>query len=202
MGTVNVFWSARNLAHRMNPFGNHHFILIDGAVATGGLPLEQYKGQTFITLGGFSIGGNLVFEANNQSDKDSVKEHIDDPAWWRADFGFRGNLIPPPSGNSTAFAELLCRYSLNYRENEKIKPIPYTLFNGICSAWVNTILKAAGVPDHVRNKAGDFWGIDAGEKVEIPEEMFTGKIEDGGQYPSNPYIDPIYKPKDPYIKTP
>jgi hypothetical protein len=172
MREAKVYWSARNLADWWNPFGNHHFVLIKtDAPILSVTPLE-YKGEHFMTLGGFSIDGVLTFQANNSSDVQAVKDRIDDPAGWEPDMDLQKHRVAPPYGVDLWFAQGLVVRSLYFEENSRATPIPYELFGDNCSAWVNTLFKVVGVPIGERRRAGQFRGIDAGEGVDIPESMF------------------------------
>ena len=189
MKEAKVYWAARNLSTWWNPLGNHHFILIETQVAQSGVSLINHKGVSFVTLGGFSINGFLTFQANDLSDVRSVKEKIDDLSWWKPDMGFAGHQIYPPNSSDLEFVRTLVRYSFNFEANSKVTRLPYELFGGNCSAWVNTLFKVAGISLKDRQKAGQFWGIDAGERIEIPEEMFTTRrppyIPPHNPYPPN-----------------
>lgn len=182
-----VYWSARNLGAWWNPFGNHHFVLIMTAAHFGGLTPTQYKGESFLTLGGFSVNGLLKFEANNSSDVQSVKDKIDGLSWSEPNLDLQKHRVAPPNGSDPAFARELVRRSLIFEQNSKATPIPYELFGDNCSAWVNTLFKVCGVPIGERRRAGQFRGIDAGERIEIPEELFEQRKS---------YIPP--QPRDSY----
>ncbi|MGH9948330.1 MAG: LysM peptidoglycan-binding domain-containing protein [Pyrinomonadaceae bacterium] len=171
MELAKVYWSARNLGAWWNPFGNHHFVLIKNANVVEGLVPVEYKGEKFLTLGGFSINGLLIFEANNASDVQSCKDKIDGRRW-EPDMDLQRHRVAPPNGSDPAFAALLAKLARNFERNSRTSPIPYELFGDNCSAWVNTIFKVAGVPLGERRRAGQFRGIDAGEQIEIPEELF------------------------------
>jgi hypothetical protein len=170
-----VYWSARNLWDWWNPFGNHHFVLIRTAVKILNLTPIQYKGENFLTLGGFSINGVLTFQANNSSDVQSVKEKIDDPSQWEPNLDLQKHRVAPPYGVDLWFAQGLVVRSLYFEQNTRFTPMPYELFGDNCVAWVNTLFKVVGVPLGERRRAGQFRGIDAGERIEIPEDMFNDR---------------------------
>lgn len=172
MREAKVYWSARNLSNWWNPFGNHHFVLIKIAVPILSVNPVQYKGEHFMTLGGFSINGFLTFQANNSSDVQSVKDRIDDPSGWEPDMDLQKHRVAPPYGVDLWFAQSLVVHSLYFEENSKASPIPYELFGDNCAGWVNTLFKVVGVPLGERRRAGQFRGIDAGERIELPESLF------------------------------
>lgn len=186
-----VYWSARNLGAWWNPFGNHHFVLIKTEMGFEGLFPVQYRGVSFLTLGGFSINGVLTFQANNLSDIQSVKEKVDG-RWLEPSMDMQKHRVAPPRGSDVEFAHHLVFHSHIFEENSKAKPIPYELFGDNCAAWVNTLFKVVGVPIDERRRAGQLWGIDAGERIEIPEDMFKDR-------PS--YIPP-YDPDRPHKPDP
>jgi hypothetical protein len=167
-----VYWSARNLAGWWNPFGNHHFVLIRTAKPILSVGPVHYKGEDFMTLGGFSVNGLLKFEANNSTDVQSVKDKIDTLGVWEPSLDMQKHRVAPPYGVDRWFAEGLVVRSLYFEENSRSTPMPYELFGDNCAAWVNTLFKVVGVTLGERRRAGQFWGIDAGERLEIPEEMF------------------------------
>lgn len=174
MADVEVYWAARDLAG--SPFGNHHFILI---MLPENYSMQQIKTQTegsqrFVTLGGFAESGNLVFKSNDSSDVQSVKEVLNPSlrSWYTADYDMERNKITPPTGGGWNFATTLERLAFNYEKNTKTSPVPYSLKNENCAAWVNTILKVAGVSAGERIRLGEFSGIDWGEEDEIPESLF------------------------------
>lgn len=43
MGIARIYWAARNLGAWWNPFGNHHFALIETAIAPGKVSLISYR---------------------------------------------------------------------------------------------------------------------------------------------------------------
>jgi nucleoid-associated protein YgaU len=132
----------------------------------------QYKGESFLTLGGFYVSGFLVFGANNSEDVQSIKDKIDGMSWGEPNLDLQKHRVAPPNGSDPAFTEELVRRSLIFDKNSKATPIPYELFGDNCAAWVNTLFKVCGVPLGERIRAGQFRGIDAGERLEIPEELF------------------------------
>lgn len=180
MGTIATFWNARNLASRWNiGAGNHHYILIvvDGVRLPTPFRTQTHNKAEFITLGAFSVGGNMVFEANNASDSASAKDLFDNTPikdfFNPFDWGTQKHLVKPPDGNAFRFAANVAQFALNYQAKTKINPLPYTLTDDNCASWVNTLFKVAGIPSDERIRLGQFWGIDAAEKLEIPEDLFT-----------------------------
>jgi hypothetical protein len=178
MSAAIIYWSARNLAAWYNPVGNHHFALIlthSYKIVPGGIWLQRYKGASFLTLGAYKINNCLTFQPNHPSDVQSVRDKIDNPGLIQREpnLNFQGHQVNSPNGSDYRFAERLIKLSLKFEQNTKTSPIPYELFGDNCAAWVNTLFKVAGVPVTERIKAGQFWGIDAGEKILIPVEMFT-----------------------------
>lgn len=167
-----VYWSARNLYAWWNPLGNHHFVLIKTSKPILSVKPLEYKGEYFMTLGGFNVDGLLKFEANNSSDVQSVKDKIDGLSWSEPNMDLQKHRVAPPYGVDLWFAQGLVFRSLCFERNSKVAPIPYELFGDNCAAWVNTLFKSAGVPIGERRRAGQFWGIDAGERLEISEDLF------------------------------
>lgn len=181
MGTVEVYWNARNLGSNWNiGAGNHHYILIvtNGNKLQGSIPTQNCSGAEFITLGGFNIGGNMVFMANNPEDSASAREIFSNSSLWNFlnpfDWGAQKHLVKPPNGNSLQFASQVVRLALNYEINTRANPLPYSIEDDNCAAWVNTLFKAAGIPLTERTRLGQFWGIDWAERLEIPENLFKG----------------------------
>jgi hypothetical protein len=179
MGTVATFWNSRNLASSWNiGAGNHHYILI--VVEAVRLPTtiktQTHNGAEFMTLGAFSVGGNMVFEANNASDSASAKDIFDKTPikdfFNPFDWGTQQHLVKPPGGNAFQFASNVTQFALNYQAKTKVNPLPYGLFDDNCASWVNTLFKVAGISAAERVRLGQFWGIDAAEKLEIPEDLF------------------------------
>src|SRR5262249_54591930 len=167
-----VYWSARNLYAWWNAFGNHHFVLIKTPKAILTVNPVEYKGEYFMTLGGFSVDGLLKFEANNASDVQSVKDKIDGRSWSEPNLDMQKHRVAPPYGVDLWFAQGLVVRSLYFERNVSATAIPFHLFSQNCAAWVNTLFKVVGVPLGERQRAGQFRGIDAGERLEIPEDLF------------------------------
>ena len=67
----------------------------------------------------------------------------------------------------TAFINILSSVIETYLDN-----CPYSLIDENCAAWVNTMLKKAGISDEIREDLGEFWGIDWGEEDLIPDQFF------------------------------
>lgn len=173
MAQPKIYWSARNLSGWWNPFGNHHFVLITSAPPILNLSPVRYKNESIMTLGAFMVDGFMVFDANNSSDIQSVKDKIDNPAGWEPSLDMQKHRVAPPYGVDLYFAQGLVVRALRYQQNTKVTPFRYELFGDNCAAWVNTLFKGYGVPDGERRRAGQFWGIDAGERLEIPEALFN-----------------------------
>ena len=181
MGTATVFWNGRNLGSSWNiGLGNHHYILIvvNGICLPTTIRTQTHNGVEFMTLGAFSVGGNMVFEANNISDVASAKDIFDNTPikdfFNPFDWGTQKHKVTPPTGNDTQFAILATQLAQNYERNTRIKPLPYTLSDDNCASWVNTLFKVAGISESERRRLGQFWGIDWAEKLEIPENLFYG----------------------------
>ena len=180
MGSAQVCWNARNLGSAYNiGAGNHHYILIvvDGICLPTPIKTQIHNEVEFLTLGAFSVGGNMVFEANNASDSASAKELFNNTPikdfFNPFDWGAQTHKVTPPSGSSLQFAIKTIQLALNYEKNTKVNPLPYTIYDDNCAAWVNTLFKVAGVSDSERRRLGQFWGVDWAEKVEIPESLFA-----------------------------
>jgi len=169
-----VFWAARDLDGI--PAGNHHFILIflDFKESLLRTKAEFSNGQKFATLGAFEIEGNLVFTANQPTDVRSVKEVLDPSilVGW-SDFDMENHKINPPTGGGWSFAVKVEELAYNYMRKTEESPVEYNWYDENCAAWVNTLFKVAGVPQHERIAAGTFSGIDAGEEDLLSEELFS-----------------------------
>lgn len=172
--TIEVYWASRDLAGM--PWGNHQFILIT-------IPqsyhltsiLMQTEGELkFITLGAFkSDNGNLIFKANEPNDILSVRETLNPSLQsWYSDFDMSQQRVKAPDGGELAFAIKLIELALKYSNNTYYSPIPYSLVDQNCAAWVNSVFKAAGVSLDNRLSAGEFSGIDWGEEDELDETLF------------------------------
>ncbi len=171
-----VYWAARDLDSMLAPIGNHHFILImAGQGVTLSHPMKCENGKHFITLGGFKKSGRLKFEANNAADVMSVREVIDPGehvSIWKSDFDMEHHKITPSGMNGRVFAEKCIRLAKNYAMQEKLQPLAYSLFHHNCVAWVNSLFKAACVPNKDRIRASDFWGVDVSETTCLPAFYF------------------------------
>lgn len=176
MAETNVYWNARNLGSRFNfGFGNHHYILIsigDNGLQTS-ITHQTTNGFKFLTLGAFNIDGNMVFQANNESDVVSAKEVFGEYGGNWFDWGTQKHKVNPPFGDGKQFAEYCIKLALNYERNTKTNPLPYSLVDENCAAWVNTLFKAANVSRAERRRIGEFWGVDWGEEDKIPIRLFN-----------------------------
>lgn len=91
----------------------------------------------------------------------------------------RDHRVMPTGGSDMSLAQELVRRSLNFERNSRIIRITFDPYHSIPdllygSAWVNTLLKASGVPAMERRKAGTFWGNDyAKERNLIREDIFA-----------------------------
>lgn len=177
MPDVHVYWAARDLDGP--PVGNHHFVLItfDESVAFPPIPTQMEKGQRFITLAAVKSAdgkGNLVFAANQRADVTSVREFINPDehvSWYKADFDMEQHEVTPV-GNALTFAQRLVQLAQVFDRNSKTSPIPYSLRDENCAAFVNTLLKLAGVPATQRLDLGEFSGVDWGEEDTVPDRLF------------------------------
>lgn len=192
MGKVATYWNSRNLGSRWNiGAGNHHYILIvvSGICLPTPIKTQTHNGTEFMTLGAFSVGGNMVFEPNNGSDSASAKDIFDKTPlkdfFNPFDWGTQKHLVKPPNGNAFQFAAAVTQFALNYQAKTKINPLPYSLVDDNCASWVNTLFKVAGISLDERIRLGQFWGIDAAEKLEIPENLFA----------NNSYVPRSYIPR-------
>lgn len=168
-----VYWAARDLDGP--PWGNHQFILIflDDNQSLMQTKTQTINGQKFATLGGHKVSGKLVLIANQRADVRSVEEVLDPSTVSRwSDFDLEKHKITPPSGGDWSFAVEVERLAYNYDRNATATPIDYALANENCSAWVNTLLKVAGIIESERIRLGEFRGIDWGEEDFLPEDYF------------------------------
>jgi hypothetical protein len=172
-GMAEVFWATRDLDGP--PLGNHHFILIflDFKESLLRTKAEFSSGQKFVTLAGHKSEGNLIFLANQRADVESVKEVLDPTtATGWSDFDMEKHKINPPEGGGWSLSVKIEELAYKYEKNAASSPVDYALFNENCSAWVNTLLKVAGISEHDRTTAGEFSGIDAGEEDLLDESLF------------------------------
>ena len=169
-----VYWGARDLDS--SPFGNHHFVLIFVGGCYGLPPLVTKKEFTtrFVTMGGFKVGKLLKYQANNGSDVNAVRELLGCPNKRSnlIDYDLEKNKVAAPGGDGLEFAKKLVQLAENYKIKSATKPVTYNLWDYNCSCWVNTIFKVAGVNKQVREKAGEFSGIDWGEEDLLSEDLF------------------------------
>ncbi len=169
-----VYWSARDLAS--SPTGNHHFILIylDAIYSLPPFATLIEKETRFVTLGAFSVGGNLAFIANEPSDVTSVREEINTKKrGWFSDFDLEKNRVPSPLASDQKFAETLVKQALAFKVNTQSKKIEFSLSSQNCAAWVNTMFKIAGVTQANRESFGEFNGVDWGEEGLLDESLFV-----------------------------
>ena len=174
-----VYWAARDL--NGPPVGNHHFVLIvlDEGETLPGIPTKieivGSKVVRFVTLGAFKVDGRLKFEANNNADVTSMREYTDPGehvSWYKADFDMERNAVSVAGKTGIELARQLVQFANNYVKNEDKSNVAYDLANENCSAWVNSILKKAGVTSAARVKAGEFFGFDWGEEDAVPATLF------------------------------
>ncbi|MEZ5307418.1 MAG: hypothetical protein R2684_09760 [Pyrinomonadaceae bacterium] len=181
MATVATSWVARNLGSKMNiGFGNHHFIMIQpgGFAMPGGIEIKNAGGTDFLTLGAFnSDEGNMVFEANNESDVGAATEILTGSGLGRFlnpfDWGAQKHEVTPPHQGVAVFAVEVVQRALNYKRNTDSTPLKYTLSDDNCASWVNTLFKVVGVSAAERKRLGQFWGVDWAEQLEIPDHLFN-----------------------------
>jgi len=138
-----------------------------------------YAGTDFMTIGAFAIkqGGSkrLLVVNNDSTDVHAVKEVLN-PAMasrqW-ADLDLEKHEIMPPTGKTPdAFVkDILVKVAL-YKKNEAKKSVPYSLIDENCACWVNSLMKACGISQAARLKAGEFSGFDWGEEDEIDASYF------------------------------
>ncbi|MBB4285686.1 hypothetical protein [Roseospira goensis] len=179
--TAKVYWCARDLAG--SPWGNHHFILVvqgtPRITSTMNVTWQSFSGSQFFTIGAFkkTKGGTsrLLVQYNETSDVEAVKEVLNPKraaAKW-ADFDLERHALKPPGGRTLdAFVKEILTRAEHYKKNEAKTPIPYSLLDENCAAWVNSLLKACGLSQAERQKAGEFSGFDWGEEDTIPARYF------------------------------
>jgi len=176
---VKVYWAARDLDSFF--WGNHHFILIMFDKKSENPTRYDAQGDKggpfFVTLAAFKEedkNNRLMFRANDSSDVRSVQEVLNPKKYatrsW--DYDMEQNRIKSPSGSDSSFAQKLEQLSRNYERNEAKSNVTYALLNENCAAWVNTLLKVAGVSAATRLKQGEFSGFDWGEEDKVPESLF------------------------------
>lgn len=176
-----VYWAARDL--KILPVGNHHFILV---VPDNPDELPEEIQKMLVDLGGGKKGftlaasrspdGRLQFESNNDTDRQSVREHFDpeEHVTWLPDYDLEKNEVEPPKGmTETEFIERQVQLAQNYETNEAQNNVEFDTSDQNCAAWANTMFKIAGVGEHEREEAGDFFGFDQGEEYLLDESLFT-----------------------------
>jgi hypothetical protein len=170
---ADVYWAARDLDGP--PWGNHQFILIylDDNESLISTESQSEASQSFVTLGGHIGDGNLVYFPNQSADVRSVREVLDPSTitGW-SDYDMEKKYISPPNGGGWGFAVQIEELAQNYLNNSASTPVEYDLWDENCAAWVNTLLKVAGVSKATRMRAGEFSGIDWGEEDLLPVSMF------------------------------
>ena len=163
-----VYWCARDLAS--SPLGNHHFLVFipdNPNDFKDFKDLKDFSGNNKgFTVGGFKVGKFLNREINNNDDEEAINEYFGGPDnGWDPEF----HEIARPAGMSdTEFIKKLQAIANTYKNNT----IEYDLNDENCAAWVNTLLKTAGISDADREKYGEFFGIDWGEEDLLPPNSF------------------------------
>ena len=183
-----VYWCARDLDGI--PIGNHHFILIVAPNTTGGFDGESVltedasEGTTyFYTIGAFKKENEdlkfIKVSINQNADVQAVREYLDPDEHTNPiepDFDLEPHFVAPPSGSIENFISSVVQLAVNYKSKEdniEYPPIPYSLIDENCSAWINTLFKVAGIGKSEREELGEFFGIDFGEEDLISEEFFA-----------------------------
>lgn len=172
-----VYWATRDLEE--SPVGNHHLILVVPDNPNE-LLIQEYLvdlggGKKGFTLAAFEKYGRLQFESNNDTDLQSVREHFDPEKFvtWLPDYDLEKNKVGPPNGmTDAAFIELQVQLARNYETNEAQNNVLYGTLDQNCATWVNTLFKVAGVGEHEREEAGEFFGWDWGEEDLLDESLF------------------------------
>jgi hypothetical protein len=174
MSATRVYWAARDLSSFF--VGNHHFLLVylSQGASLAEVLTNKVKGQRFVTLAAIRKSGNLVFQENDADDVRAVREVLDPSVTkvWKPDLDLEKHRVRPPSGGDLAFAQALVRLALNYRRRTAKQPVPYHLVGDNCAAWVNTLLRVAGVPKSQRVQLGEFSGIDWREEDLLDPSLF------------------------------
>jgi hypothetical protein len=168
-----VYWAARDLSSFF--WGNHQFLLVilEKDEAMQKAKTQEESGTKFVTIAGHQPNGNLVYVPNEPGDIASVKETLNKKlSGYVYNYSLEKHLISPPRGNGWDFAIQLEAMAEKYAVNTKAKPVKYSLANQNCSAWVNTLLKIAGISANARQTAGEFNGIDWGEEDLLDESLF------------------------------
>jgi hypothetical protein len=181
--TNGVYWSARDLDD-CKFLGNHQFLLLATADKNmkfnGVLPIaaDTVCGTSyFFTVGGFKTDNYILIEKiNESSDIKSVHEYTN-PAqhvgWLSTDYDLEIHSVPPPSGSTvTSLIKKVMELATNYLKKD-INTLPsYKLKDENCAAWINTLLKVAGLNETIRETLGEFDGFDWGEEDYIPDHFF------------------------------
>lgn len=173
-----VYWAARDLGDWWKCVGNHHFVLIElqGGATLTDIIAERVGDVQLVTLAGNKEGDRLVFASNMKmkADLDAIREElVPGQKTWKPDLDLEKHEVSPPTGGGLGFAQLLEKLANTFKAKSAASPVQYHLQDENCAAWVNSLLKAAGVPLAIRMKAGEFDGVDWGEEDELPQALFV-----------------------------
>ena len=167
-----VYWCTRDL----NSFfwGNHHYLTIIPDNPDDFTDLKDFsgnhKGYVIAAIREKGPDGKhyLNYQKNDNNDVEAVNEYFggDDKGW---DPEFHEITDVPDGMSDTEFIRKIQAIANSYQPNTVI----YDLWDENCAAWVNTLLKIAGVSETNRLKYSEFFGFDWGEEDELPRSSFT-----------------------------
>ncbi len=168
---IGGYWCARDL--KSSPIGNHHFFLLvvdKDMEIFGNNKVNEKDKVMFYTFGGFDKG-KLKEIVNNDTDVKSVNEKT---KWWKPDLDIEAHKIIEIKDED--FNNIIDKMS-NYDYNQDNKGVPkYTLSNSNCASWVNVFLESIGIPQYLREKYGEFRGVDWGEEDAFDPKYFKERL--------------------------
>lgn len=188
-----IYWSSRDMGP--SPIGNHHFFTFvyeDEAqaqrIAAAGIAEtfseENDKGVRiyFATLGVSKDEKTkgIIIESSPKMDRKAIKEISKEgnTGFFSYDLDFQGHRIPPESADPAlasgenlmlAIMERVDDFNAHFAAGDRI---PYSLVDENCACIVNTLMKTLGYEKNVREKLGEFWGVDWGEEDLVDERYF------------------------------
>jgi hypothetical protein len=175
-----VYWCARDIQGL--PIGNHHFILLICPKDIDRFEIPAIREDAphgrvlFYTIGAFKgddgDSGLLAAKVNNESDVKSVLEYIHPEQHTSPmvpDLDLESHMIKSPSDSLSTFRDTIVNLTKTYQAKGQVS---YSISDGNCASWVNTLFYVAGVSDAERKAAGDFFGIDVGADSLIPDKYF------------------------------
>lgn len=188
-----VYWSSRDMGP--SPVGNHHFFTFvyedesqAQRIAASGIAEtfseENDKGVRiyFATLGvnKDEKTEGIIIESSPKMDRKAIKEISKEKntSFFSYDLDFQGHRVLPESaapvlGSSEqlmmAISEKVDNFNAHFSAGDRI---PYSLVDENCACIVNTLMKTLGYEKNIREKLGEFWGVDWGEEDLVSDCYF------------------------------